>query len=40
MPLSAGPVSSYIELLDGAAPVTQEHDGLICLQIDVRRAGP
>lgn len=39
VPFSSGPVSSYIELLDGAAPVTQEHDGLICLQIDVRRAG-
>jgi hypothetical protein len=39
VPLSSGPVSSYIELLDGAAPVTQEHDGLVCLQIDVRRAG-
>jgi hypothetical protein len=31
--------SSYIELLDAAAPVTQKHDVLVCVQIDVRRAG-
>jgi hypothetical protein len=36
---SAGVVSSYIELIEAAAPVTQEHDVLVCLQIDVRRAG-
>ncbi len=38
VPLSSSVVSSYIELLEAAAPVTQEHDVLICLQIDARRA--
>jgi hypothetical protein len=32
-------VSSYIELIEAAAPVTQEHDVLVCLQIDARRLG-
>lgn len=32
-------VSSYIELLEAAAPVSQEHEVLICLQIDARRGG-
>jgi hypothetical protein len=36
---SSSVVSSYIELIEAAAPVTQEHDVLVCLQIDVRRAG-
>jgi hypothetical protein len=38
VPLSSSVVSSYIELLEAAAPVTQEHDVLICVQVDVRRA--
>jgi hypothetical protein len=36
---SSSVVSSYIELIETAAPVTQEHDVLVCLQIDARRAG-
>jgi len=36
---SSSVISSYIELIEAAAPVTQEHDVLVCLQIDVRRAG-
>lgn len=39
MPLESSVVSSYIELLEAAAPVTQEHDVLLALQIDARRAG-
>ena len=38
VPLSSNVVSSYIELLETAAPVTQEHDVVICVQVDVRRA--
>jgi hypothetical protein len=38
VPLSSSVVSSHIELLEAAAPVTQEHDVLICVQVDVRRA--
>ena len=37
VPLDSSPVSSYIELVEAAAPVTQEHEVLICLQIDARR---
>lgn len=39
VPLESHVVCSYIELLEAAAPVTQEHDVLIALQIDSRRAG-
>jgi hypothetical protein len=39
VPFSSSVVSSYIELIEAAAPVTQEHDVLVCLQIDTRRAG-
>jgi hypothetical protein len=39
VPLDSSPVSSYIELVEAAAPVTQEHEVLICLQIDARRGG-
>ncbi len=39
VPLESSVVSSYIELLEAAAPVTQEHDVLIALQIETRRAG-
>lgn len=38
VPISSSPVSSYIELLEAAAPVTQEHEVLLALQIDSRRA--
>ena len=38
VPLESSAVSSYIELLEAAAPVTQDHDVLVCAQIDVRRA--
>ncbi|MBS1888780.1 MAG: hypothetical protein JSU06_16475 [Actinobacteria bacterium] len=38
VPFNSSVVSSYIELIEAAAPVTQEHDVLICLQIDPRRA--
>jgi hypothetical protein len=38
VPLESSVVSSYIELLEAAA-VTQEHDVLLALQIDARRAG-
>ncbi len=31
---SSSVVSPYIELIEAAAPVTQEHDVLVCLQID------
>jgi hypothetical protein len=36
---SSSVVSSYIELIEAAAPVTQEHDVLVCVQIDTSRAG-
>jgi hypothetical protein len=39
VPLDSSVVSSYIELVEAAAPVTQEHEVLICLQIDARRGG-
>ena len=38
VPLSSSVISSYVELLEAAAPVTQEHDVVICVQVDVRRA--
>lgn len=39
VPLDCGLVTSYIELIESAAPVTQEHEILLALQIDERRAG-
>jgi hypothetical protein len=39
VPLDSNLVRSYIELVESAAPVTQEHEILIALQIDQRRAG-
>lgn len=39
VPVESTIVSSYIDLLEAAAPVTQEHEVLIALQIDTRRAG-
>jgi hypothetical protein len=39
VPFSSKPVSSYIELTEAAVPVTQDHKGLVCVQIDTRRAG-
>jgi hypothetical protein len=38
VPLGSNVVSSYIELLEAAAPVTQEHEVVICVQVHVRRA--
>lgn len=37
VPLDSNLVRSYIELLEAAAPVTQEHEVLIAFQIDQRR---
>lgn len=37
VPLDSGLVASYIELVESAAPATQEHEILIALQIDQRR---
>jgi len=39
IPWESNVVSSYVELLESAAPVTQEHEVLIALQIETRRAG-
>ncbi len=39
VPFSSSVVSSYIELIEAATPVTEEHDVLVCVQIDARRAG-
>ena len=39
VPLDSNLVRSYIELLESAAPVTQEHEVLVTLQIDQRRGG-
>lgn len=39
VPLDSDLVRSYIELVESAAPVTQEHEILIALQVDQRRAG-
>ena len=39
MPLDSNLVRSYIELLESAAPATQEHEILIAVQIDQRRGG-
>ena len=36
--LDSGLVASYIELVESAAPATQEHEILLCVQIDERRA--
>lgn len=38
VPLDSGLVASYIELVESAAPVTQEHEILIALQLDEGRA--
>jgi hypothetical protein len=38
VPLDSGLVASYIELLETAAPVTKEHEILLALQIEERRA--
>lgn len=37
VPLDSGLVASYIELVESAAPVTQEHEILLAVQIDERR---
>jgi len=37
VPLDSGLVASYIELIESAAPTTQEHEILLALQIDERR---
>jgi hypothetical protein len=37
VPLDSGLVASYIELVESAAPATQEHEILLALQIDERR---
>jgi len=37
VPLDSGLVASYIELLESAAPTTQEHEILLALQVDERR---
>jgi hypothetical protein len=37
VPLDSGLVASYIELVESAAPVTQEHEILLALQLDERR---
>lgn len=37
VPLDSGLVASYIELVESAAPITQEHEILVALQIDERR---
>ncbi len=37
VPLDSGLVSSYIELVESAAPTTQEHEILLALQVDERR---
>jgi hypothetical protein len=38
VPMDSGLVASYIELVESAAPVTQEHEVLLALQISERRA--
>lgn len=38
VPLDSGLVNSYIELVESAAPVTQEHEVLLVLQIEERRS--
>ncbi|HEX8752972.1 MAG TPA: SCO6880 family protein [Solirubrobacterales bacterium] len=38
VPFESGLVASYIELVEAAAPATQEHEILLCLQIEERRA--
>ncbi|MEZ5078110.1 MAG: SCO6880 family protein [Solirubrobacterales bacterium] len=37
VPLDSGLVASYIELVESAAPSTQEHEILLALQVDERR---
>jgi Putative type VII ESX secretion system translocon, EccE len=37
VPLDSGLVASYIELVESAAPTTQEHEILLALQVDERR---
>ena len=38
VPLDSGLVASYIELVESAAPTTQEHEILLALQLDERQA--
>lgn len=38
VPLDSPAVASYIELIESAAPLASEHEILLCLQIDARRA--
>jgi hypothetical protein len=38
LPLSSGPVASYIELIESAADVTQDHELFVSLQLDGWRA--
>jgi hypothetical protein len=38
VPLDSGLVASYIELVESAAPATQEHEILLALQLDERQA--
>jgi len=38
VPLDSELVRSYIELVEGSAPAATEHEVLVCLQIDQRRA--
>jgi hypothetical protein len=37
IPIEESRVQSYIELVDGAAPATQEHEVLVAVQIDTRK---
>ena len=39
VPLASDVVRSYIDLVEGAAPASQDHEILLVLQIDHRRAG-
>jgi len=39
LPLGSGPVSSYIELVDRAPAATQDHELVVAVQIDARKAG-
>lgn len=38
IPVEESRVQSYIELVEGAAPTTQEHEVLMAVQVDMRRA--
>jgi len=39
IPLSAGPVVSYIELIESGGTAAQDHELFLALQLDARRAG-